>query len=103
MNKELIKIIDDNNVMYVGEHHFSDDWVSATANSYYLKNVVVVGYTNDLDGKVSVSLQPLVITEILADDDNGFISFKASKIKIVSKPSFTSDFIEKYNSIFVKG
>jgi hypothetical protein len=100
MNKELITIIDDNNVMYVGEHHYSNDWVSATAKHYTLKNLVTVGYTKTEDGKISVSLSPVGIPEILSKESSNIMFFASSKIKIVNHSEFTPEFLEKYNSSF---
>jgi hypothetical protein len=100
MNKEIITIIDDNNVMYVGEHHFSDDWIGATAKHYLLKNLVTVGYNVDADKNVSVSLLPVGVPEILTDKTKNFVHFATSKIKIESSSELSPEFLEKYNAIF---
>jgi len=93
MNKELITLIDDNNVMYVGEYH------SADINDYLLRNVVTIGY-NVEEGKVSVSLIPIGVPEILVDKNDNFIRFQTSKIKIESHSALTPEFLEKYKAIF---
>jgi hypothetical protein len=102
LNKELISIIDDNNVMYVGEHHFSDDFVPHDAAHYLLKNLVTVGYSykEESEKKLSVSLIPVGIPDILSSEDNHFFKFKTSKIKLESYSDFTPEFLEKYNAVF---
>jgi hypothetical protein len=94
MNKELITIIDDNNVMYVGEAHNCND------ETYLLRNVVTVGYSVDAAQTVSVSLLPVGIPDILLDRNDNFVNFQTKKIKIESSSKFTPEFIEKYNSTF---
>jgi hypothetical protein len=93
MNKELITLIDDNNIMYVGEYHSSD------SNDYLLRNVVTVGYNLE-EGKIAVSFMPVGIPEILVNKNDNFLRFQTSKVKIESHSALTADFIEKYKAIF---
>ena len=93
-NKELITLIDDNNVMYVGECHSANDV------EYSLRNVVTVGYNVNDQGTVSISIIPVGIPDIILNKNNVFVRILTSKVKIELVSDFTPDFIEKYNSVF---
>jgi hypothetical protein len=98
--QELLTIIDENDIMYVGEHAIDN-----LKEFFSLKNPVKIAFDYGNDGKnARIMILPVIFDEFLSIEGkkNGIVlNFQKSKIKWFSKTiEFDQEFVNKYNNIF---